>query len=111
MLGLAKMQGMTVFYDQLFQHLQWLNRTQMPTKKWTMNFVARKADIPSGHPSLWKKPRDEHGRRPSDTELEKIADIKELGLGLKTLKAWRAADEYGLDVLQEAIQILKEEEK
>ncbi len=32
-------------------------------------------------------------RKPSDNELERIAEAQELGLTLDTLKAWRALDE------------------
>lgn len=48
------------------------------------------AGITSSQFSQWKNGK----RNPSDTEIEKLASVKELGLDLTTLRKWRAMDEY-----------------
>jgi hypothetical protein len=71
-----------------------------------MNLISRRADIPSGHFSLWKRSEEEGGRFPTWTEIEKIATLPELELPLDQLKAWKAIDEYGKEIIQLANRIV-----
>jgi hypothetical protein len=96
---------MRYFYEKLSEHLKGLNPPM------TFNQLHFKAGIPSGHFSLWKKPKNEKGSRlPTDPELERIADVPELGLTLETLRGWRALDEYSKEEIFAALDSLPEEE-
>jgi hypothetical protein len=99
---------MPFFFTRLKAHIDRINEVEKPKEKWTMNLIARRADIPSGHPSQWKKPLGDKSRRsPSDTEIEKIAGLTELGLDVTTLKSWRAMDEYPPEAIQLACKYLE----
>lgn len=70
-----------------------------------MNRIGRLADIPSGHFSLWKRPKDEGGRFPTDTEIKKIASISELAVKEEDLWAWKMLDEYTPEKLRAALEL------
>lgn len=62
-------------------------------------------EVPSSNFSHWKAGR----RTPSDEEIEKIAGVEWLGVDEETLKAWRALDEYGKEVLLKACDLISAE--
>lgn len=87
-------QGMPFFYDRLRQHLESLE------PKRSFNQLQFPAGIQSGTFSAWKKSKDDpYYRRPSDTDLQKLAAVDWLNLTIEQLQAWRAMDEYGSDVI------------
>jgi hypothetical protein len=50
----------------------------------------------------------ETGKKPAtDDFIKKLASIDELGLTYPELLAWKLTDEYGEDILKEAIEIVK----
>lgn len=84
---------MMTFYERLKIHLD-----NIDMSFYRLHYLA---EIPSGHFSLWKKGR----RKPSRTDIEKIAGVAEVGLSLNTLLAWKALEDYGFDVIREAMAI------
>lgn len=104
---------MSKFHSTLEAHLQTLSP---PLKFYNLQFMC---GLPSGLFSNWKSGK----RRPSDNDLKKIAAVKELGLTLEELKAWRALDKDGEKVIEvqakewirqnpeEAEELLKEAKK
>lgn len=98
------MQSMSYFYQRVDAHIKKLNAERKPKQpKWTFNLIARRADIPSGHPSLWKRwektGADDKARLPSDSDLRKMAEVEGLGLDYPTLQTWYLMSKYDKDVL------------
>lgn len=92
--------GMPFFYDRLKQHLESLD------PKRNYNQLQFPAGIQSGVFSTWKKPKGHPAaRRPSDTDIEKLASVEWLGLSQEQLKAWRRLDDMSNDDL---ITLIKE---
>lgn len=97
---------MRYFHERLRQHMADLDP---PIKYHDLQFMA---GIPSGTFSAWKKsPEEKYSRTPTDTELEKLASVKELGLDLEVLRSWRAIDEYGESTIMIASKQLEFENK
>lgn len=95
---------MPYFYEHLKQHLESLE------PKRTFNQLQFPSGIQSGTFSAWKKPKEDPlSRRPSDTDLEKLAQVEWLGLELDTLRAWKAIEEYGEEVFRKGIEIIERE--
>lgn len=99
------MKSMRYFHEKLSEHIEAYNERFNPKPRWTLNRIGRVADIPSGHFSLWKKPKEEGGRSPSDGEISKMCAITELGFDEDLLWAWKMVDEYGIERLQRVAQI------
>jgi len=94
---LAKIVYMRYFHAKLKKHLDSMNPKMSFTK---LQFLS---GIPSGQFSHWKKPKeDKNSRTPTDTELEKLASVPELGLALGELRAWRAIDIHGEQTILDA---------
>ncbi len=84
----------THFYKRLEEHLSLVGLTFQ-----RLHYMA---EIQTSQFSFWR-----HGkRRPSDSELKKLASVDQLGLTLERLRAWRAVDEYGIEALEAFIQEL-----
>jgi len=45
----------------------------------------------------------------SDDMLERLGKSEHVHISMERLKAWKAIDEFGSEVLQEALQVLQEE--
>jgi hypothetical protein len=82
---------MSFFYTRLESHL-----IERGLTFYKLHYLAQ---IPSGQFSMWKK----GARRPSDAEINRIAEVKDLGLSLVDLRAWRMIDEFSLEQLEAAV--------
>ena len=80
------------FYENLESHLKTLDP---PMSFYKLQFLS---GIPSGTFSQWKKGK----RSPSDTDLTKLEAVKELGLSLNKLRAWKLLDEFDPETIEEA---------
>lgn len=72
----------------------------------SFNKLSFKTEIIAGHFSAWKT----GARRPSDTEIEKLASVPELCILKEELEAWRIIEIYGVEALKAAIAQVKEED-
>ncbi len=87
---------MSYFYTRLEEHLKSLGLTFQ-----RLHYMA---EIQNSQFSFWR-----HGKRsPSESEIQKIANVKELGLRLEVLQAWAIIDKYGEEAVKEAIELVKE---
>jgi hypothetical protein len=90
------------FYNLLKKHIE--------DKGFTFHTLQFKVEITSSEISRWNKPKEEGGRLPSDTHIQKLAAFKELELSEDTLKGWRALDEYSKEQIFIALDALPEKE-
>lgn len=81
-------------------------KSRMDTIGLSFNKLSFKTEIIAGHFSAWKT----GARRPSDTEIEKVASVPELGILKEELEAWRIIEIYGIEALKAAIAQVREED-
>jgi len=90
------------FYTRLESHMKALP-TPLDYKE--LHYLSRIASSQFHYWRKWDRTADTNdGRLPTDGELEKLASVKELGLPLITLQAWRALDQYGQEVIASAFE-------
>lgn len=84
------------FYTRLEQHLKSLNP---PKTFYELQWDAR---MSASRFTEWKTGK----RLPSDNELEKLANCKDLGLKISTLQAWKMIDKFGETATAEAAKLM-----
>lgn len=88
--------GMGYFYEQLSRRLK-----ETGLSFYKLQFAA---EIGSSQFTFWKTGK----RRPSDTDLEKLASVEELGLTYAELGAWRMIDQNSPESIRELVRIVRE---
>ncbi len=92
---LPKMIGMSYFSDNLSKRLENLGMTKYRLHKLMGLSESIVINVTNG------------ARKPSEEFIKKLASVDELGLTYPELLAWKLTDEYGEDILKEAIEIVK----
>ncbi len=70
-------------------------KTQLDKVGFSLNKLCLASGLNRGHLLHWKT----GARRPSDSEIDKIASVPELGIIREQLEAWRAIEIYGMENL------------